>query len=276
MDDVESLRSVLNEKLFMGVRPYTGNGLNELRLRIGKPLIILCRNASYSAEVTVDSADIQYVIEHAAKCSLHSHREEICKGYIDYNGLRIGLCGTAIHKEGSLYTFSDISSLNIRVPSEVKGIFDLNTAKIIPPKNTIIISPPGYGKTTALRELIRVVSDKGCRVAVVDERNEIAAKNGAYTNFDIGINTDVLTDVAKTEAVSLLLRSMNPEIIAVDELSGQKDTDCLRSLRLNGVLVFATAHGSGKSDAIKKGLDFFERYIVIKKHDGVRKFEFYE
>lgn len=258
------------------MKPYLNAPVNEVRLRIGAPVGIISGDTAYNTAVTVDSDDIQYVIEHAVRSSVHSHREQLCNGYIDYNGLRIGLCGTGIYKEGKLHSIADISSLNIRVPAERKGIFAGFEQYIFPLGNTLIISPPGGGKTTALRELVRTVSERGFRVSVVDERNEIAAKTGAVMGFELGKTTDVMTNLPKVHAIEMLLRSMNPEIIALDELSGQSDIEKIRSAVLNGIVIYATCHGTDTDDAKKKGLDFFERYLVIKKTDGRHVYEFRE
>lgn len=264
----------MNERLYACVEPFLKRPVNEIRLRIGAPVCVVCGSTTYKTMVIAESEDINYIIEHASECSVHSHREQICRGFIDYNGLRIGICGTGIYKEGKLHSVEDISSLNIRVPAEVKGIFNSYTSYILPPKNTLIISPPGFGKTTALRELIRVVSDNGYRVALVDERNEIAAKYREFNSFDLGVNTDVMTNLSKSDAADIILRSMNPEIIAVDELSGHGDMEIMRNAALNGIVLFATAHGRGTDDIKKKGLDFFESYVVIQKADDRYLYEF--
>lgn len=270
MDAINSLKDILNERLFNCVQQFTDQNINEIRIRNGLPLVIICGGKTFTAETVAGSSDIQYVIEHAAKFSIHSHKEQICRGFIDYNGLRIGLCGTAVNDGDKLSSVIDISSLNVRVPSEIRGIFDEEPDLLLPPRNTLIISPPGCGKTTALRELIRLSSDLGYRTSVADERNEIAAKCGNVINFYLGRNTDVITNMPKTEAVSRLLRAMNPQIIALDELSGASEISTVKNAALSGVIIFATAHGKDSSDAAKLDLDFFERYISISVHNGKR------
>lgn len=248
--------------------------VNEIRIRAGMPVSAVCGSRTFESNVIADISDIEYILERASQYSLYSRRTQLCSGFIDFNGLRIGICGTAMMKEDALYSFSNICSLNIRIPREQKGILDDFSSHLSPPRSTLIVSPPGCGKTTALRELIRITSENGYRVSAADERNELAAKCGSAYNFDLGRNTDIMTDLSKLQSLGLLLRTMNPEIIAVDELGGHDEIELLRSASLNGVTVYATAHGRSRRDAEQKGLDFFEEYMVIKVCGGNRRYYF--
>ena len=159
-----------------------------------------------------------------------------------------------IMNQGQLAGFRDFSSLAIRLPRECRGICDGFIDRLTQPglENTLIVSPPGLGKTTLLRELIRVLSDRGTRVAVLDERNELSASSGGKQHFDLGRCSDVLVGVPKGTGVGMLLRGMNPQVIAMDEISAGEDKQVIERIIGCGVSILASAHGRDRHDMLRR------------------------
>jgi len=252
------------------------SGAEEIRLRVGRKLTVIERAAEREFEKTIVSdRDIQAVLERATGASMHSAAQALAEGYMSWKGLRIGVCGQASFHDGRLSGFRTYSSLAVRIPGEYRGICDRVISSCYKEgfESTLIISPPGLGKTTALRELIRKLSDSGYRISVADERNELSASG----RFDLGKNSDILTGVPKAEAAMMLLRSMNPQIIAMDEITQERDIQAISHTAACGVEIIASAHGYDRHsleirplyrDLLSLGL--FKHCVVISKHKGTR------
>jgi len=251
MNSYEKLLDLLPQSLRQDVMKFTSKSVEELRIRLGKPVSILCEGVEHEINcIPVDRHTIQLVVQRATDASMHSAANAMSEGYISYKGLRIGLCGIVSMHEGCFAGFRSISSLAIRIPRECRGVCNgiINELYRESFSSTLIISPPGGGKTTALRELIRCISEKGTRIAVVDERNEIAG------DFDVGKCTDVLSGITKSEGAIMLLRGMNPEIIAMDEISREKDVDTIMQIHGCGVKLLATAHAADIQDLTRRNV----------------------
>lgn len=260
-----------------------GEQVEELRLRAGRAATALVagREVALGAE-RVSQADILRALEKATGASLHAYADELRAGYISYGGLRLGLCGTAIIKNGDVHAFRSFSSLAIRIPAELSGRFEgvySGIASAPGAPGVLIISPPGGGKTTALRELIRRMSNDGRRVAVVDERNELAAADITGAGFDLGARTDVLTGVKKSRGAIMLLRAMNPEYIAVDEITDAADIAAMREITGCGVGIIATAHATDAAALPQRELyrellsaRIFDYAIEIRRRGGEREY----
>lgn len=267
--------------------------LEEIRLRAGKPVMLSCSGtdlflsetgltAGYSENILmptmIELADMVYKI---CENSYYAYQDDINKGFITIRGgHRIGLVGTPVVEDGRIINIRDISSLNIRVAREVIGCGSGIVKHILKGRrdiyNTLIISPPGLGKTTLLRDIIRTVSNgtenifDGLKVGVVDERGEIAACYRGIPQNDLGYRTDVIHGVHKKEGMEMLLRSMSPNVIALDELGNPDDVSTLLQVLNAGVRLLATAHGY-EVDGLKKRRGFrelfaencFERFVVI-------------
>lgn len=213
--------------------------LLELRLRLGKPPeLVGCGSAAVFREVTQE--DLSFVINAASRYSPWA-AETVAKGYLTaQGGHRIGICGEAVTEQGCLKGIRSPRSLCIRVARDFPGI-----ARGIPMAGSVLIlGPPGAGKTTLLRDLIRQRSEYGNgSIAVVDERGELFPKG-----FPCGPRTDILSGASKVDGIPLVLRTMGPGTIAVDEITAAGDTEALCLALWCGVDILATAHASSAED----------------------------
>lgn len=229
----------------------------ELRLRRGRRAAALIDGTEENiSDRAVTARDITSLLERATGASLHTVAGELKNGYINSGGLRIGVCGTAVIKDGEVSTFRDFTSVNVRIPALFTGNMDAAWRELCGTKgaSTLLISPPGGGKTTALRELIRRTANTNTRVAVVDERGELAAAGDGEDGFDLGVHSDIMTGVKKSRAALMLLRAMNPDIIAVDEITERADIDAIREIAGCGVALYATAHSATVEELSRRGL----------------------
>ena len=178
------------------------DGAEELRLRAGRApsLVIGGDELPVLPEHIVSNAELQTVLEIATRASVHTYADNIRAGFVTAaGGVRVGLCGTVTTEDGRISALRRLSSVCVRIPREKRGCADgifpaLTDGGFL---STLLISPPGGGKTTLLRELVRRLSDGGARVALADERGEVAGSFEGVPGFDVGARTDVLTGAPK-------------------------------------------------------------------------------
>lgn len=226
----------------------------------------------------VTGETVSSVLEAATRASLHAAAYALRRGYITApGGVRVGVCGTAA-PEG-LRAFS---SLSIRIPRQVEGCGDgiypalFKNGKFM---STLIVSAPGVGKTTLLRELVRKLGSDGVRVSLVDERGEVADGEDGEARFDVGRCTDVMTGIPKAEAILMLIRAMNPQVVAVDEVTEPVDSKALLSAAGCGAAVLATVHGTGAKELAARpsltelmNAGIFECCVTIENRGGERQY----
>lgn len=214
-----------------------GGALQEIRMRIGQPLTVMIDGEEQILPLKerahiVTKEEIKETIEYMSRYSLYAYENELRQGFLTLEGgHRVGVAGKVIVDRGKVKNIQYISSLNIRIAHEVIGCADELIPYITKNKkvcHTLIISPPRCGKTTLLRDLIRQISDgneyvKGCSVGVVDERSEIGGCYMGIVQNNLGMRTDVLDCCPKAEGMIMLIRSMSPQVVAVDEIGTAED-----------------------------------------------------
>lgn len=255
--------------------------LEEIRLRTEKPVFFKCEGKEYQLPHIVTQAELQETLEYISQYSLYAYETELRQGFLTMEGgHRIGLAGKVVIDEGKVKTYQYISSINIRVSHEVKGCANAVLPYLLKNQSilsSLILSPPGQGKTTLLRDLVRQISDgnrylSGQTVAVVDERSEIGGCYQGIPQNDIGKRTDILDNCPKAEGMMMMIRSMSPRILAVDEIGTSQDVDAISCAIRCGVTILATAHASSlpelkDKEELKKLYEgrCFKRYILLGK-----------
>ena len=227
----------------------------------------------------VSQEELKETMEHISRHSLYAFEEEVKQGFLTIQGgHRIGLAGKAILDERGIRTIKYISFLNIRLAHQIIGCADRIMPYLYENKevlHTLIISPPRCGKTTLLRDVIRqlsngVGSQKGVNVGVVDERSEIGACFHGAPQNDLGIRTDILDCCPKAKGMMMMIRTMSPRVIAVDEVGSREDLDAMEYVMNCGCKLVATVHGNSVEDMLQKPVlqrliqeKRFERYILL-------------
>lgn len=264
----------IKELIFENVNEAIGEFIEEIRIRLNRPIVLKIGQEVMVIQHIIQKEEIDEIFERICENSIYSYKKEICEGFITIKGgHRVGITGTAIIEE-KIKNINYISSLNFRIAREKKDSSKEIMQYIINPEenniyNTLIISPPGCGKTTMLRDIIRNVSNgvkelefTAKTVGVVDERGEIAATYKGIPQKDIGIMTDVMSNFPKSLGMKMLIRSMSPQIIACDEIGGKEDVDTIKSAIYSGVKGIFTAHGKNIEEIIKNP----ELNILVKEN----------
>ena len=270
--------------------------LQEIRLGIARPLTLWYRGRELflteEGRETLEShrakkiteQEVRETLEFAGKYSLYAYEDELRQGYLTLpGGHRLGIAGKVILENGTVKTIRYVTSLNLRVTHEIKGCADRILPWLYGPEglyHTLLISPPRCGKTTLLRDLIRQISDggigyRGMRAGVVDERSELGGCSLGVPGCDLGKRTDILDGCPKAEGMMMLVRSMSPEVIAVDEIGCRADMEAMENAIYCGCRILATVHGSSLSDIQQKPLfsnlmqkEIFDRYIILDARRG--------
>jgi len=210
----------------------------------------------------VEAEDLERLVEIASRASLHAVLDQVRRGYLTVEGgHRIGLCGTAVLRDGEIHALRALSSADLRIARQVRGAAGPVLDGLCPGgrlADTLILAPPGLGKTTLLRDLIRSVSEgEGCaplRVSLADERGEVAALYNGRPQLEVGRRTDVVEGCPKAQGLMLLLRAMNPQVLAADEITAPEDVKALTAAAGCGVTLLAAAHGEGRADLERRTL----------------------
>ncbi len=266
--------------------------VEEIRLRAGQELTVLLSGREIGCGITVERDDLEALCNLVTEFSRYAAVETLRHGYLTIRGgCRVGFCGTVVMKDGIVTNLKDFSSAVIRIAKEKRGIAEGLPKKLLRDgwfQSTLILAPPGGGKTTLLRELVRCLSDgcdgyEGQRVALVDERGEIAAARQGMLQMDVGKRTDVLDGCPKAAAIPMMLRCMNPQILAVDEITLREDIQAMTMAANCGVGVLATIHAADVAELQRKLLyrelmaaEVFRTAVIIQEDHGARSWRLEE
>ncbi|MBR0351282.1 MAG: stage III sporulation protein AA [Clostridia bacterium] len=237
------------------------NQLEEIRVRANRPIILKFRNYDVVLDYETYTEDILKILEKLCENSIYAYKNQICQGFLTVRGgHRIGITGTVVVENDEIINVKYISSLNFRIAREIVNCSDSILNQVIDTENdtifnTLLVSPPGKGKTTMLRDLVRQISNgitsfnfPGLTVGLVDERGEIAASYKGVPQNDVGIRTDIIGNIDKSKGIEILIRSMAPKVIACDEIGSQEDIEAIQKAMLSGVKGIFTMHGKNMED----------------------------
>ncbi len=275
--------------------------LQEIRLGVGQPVRIHTsgeeRFLCVDGTVTVSSAgawhltegELDEIVKNICRYSPYAFENEIRQGFLTVQGgHRIGMAGQVVlNDRGEVRNIVHIRFLNIRISHQVIGAAEEIMSYLYEEGrflNTLLVSPPGCGKTTLLRDIIRQISNgnrwgRGREVGVVDERSEIAGGFMGIPQNDLGRRTDVLDGCPKAQGMMLLVRSMSPAVVAVDEIGNREDIKAICQVMQCGGSVVATMHGNSMEDVTGRIKEekymregdaenlgkLFERYLFLEK-----------
>ena len=263
---------------------FDSNSVEEIRIRNNRPIFLKIGQDEIRTGYTIHTEEILEILQKICDNSIYTYQNQICNGYITIRGgHRIGITGNVVIKDGQVTNISHIYSLNFRIARQVLDCSNYVLPYVINKNsifNTMLVSPPGRGKTTILRDLVRKLSNgiteyhfKGINVAVADERGEIAAMYKGVPQNDIGERTDVLDNIPKALGMKMLVRSMNPKVIVADEIGTKEDVEAIKYAICSGVKGIFTAHGDSIDDIIRNPIlselyseNLFERIIFIKEN----------
>lgn len=272
------------------------NNVYEIRLRVNKPIAINQLGQTYFVSIKgitsncndaiiLTKEEIEIIFYSICENSVFSVNDRIKQGFITLqNGARVGITGEIVYENNKISTIKNVSSLNIRIPHEIYGCAEIafNYCLTNTFENTLIISPPGAGKTTIMRDLARQISKHNIayNIMIIDERNEISNTISGVTNFDVGILTDVIINSSKEFGFNTSIRTMRPDIIFTDEIGGINDIESIKKAATCGIKVAATIHASSLNDLKnKKEMEdviqskIFKRYILLSNRKGVGTYE---
>ncbi|KYG36033.1 stage III sporulation protein AA [Priestia endophytica] len=282
---MESVLSVLPQHIVELLRRYIDEDVQEIRLRINRPIELIRKDEPIFYSVLPVKEDFAYMLSQLSQSSMYMLEEELQKGYITIKGgHRVGLAGRVITENGKVKAIRDITSLNIRIAREKIGIGESLIDSLYDRKwlNTVIIGAPQSGKTTMLRDLARLVSTgverkriPSQKVGIVDERSEIAGCLDGVPQHTFGPRVDVLDACPKAEGMMMLIRSMSPNVLIVDEVGRVEDTEAILEAVHAGVSLILTAHGSSVKDmatrpSLKALIDacIIDRFVLLSNRNG--------
>ncbi len=276
--------SKLPKKIAQMFSSVSGENLQEIRFRVSQPAMLYYSNrksylgkngeCSQGDAFVFEILDIEEVVANFCQHSVYAYSENIKDGFITLpGGHRVGIGGRAVVNKDGISNLAEFSSVNIRIAREYKGSAKEIIAMLKEEKriyNTIIIAPPGAGKTTVLRDIARSMSQNH-KVAVIDERFEIAAQRLGVSQFDIGPETDVLSGFSKSNGITHALRSLSPDVIICDEIGSSEDVISLENILKGGCKIITTMHGYSIEEAKEKKcelMSLFEVAVQLHKENG--------
>ena len=266
MSDLRAVTRVLSRDICYNINENT---IEEIRIRVDRPVILKYPEGKENIiDHVVTQNEILNILQSLCNNSIYSYQSQICDGYITLQGgHRVGITGNVAMKDGKITNVNYVSSLNFRIAREIIGASDEifkevitrinsqnnfknsnNDTSNLEINNTLIVSKPGCGKTTVLRDLVRNISNMGFTVSLIDERGEIASMYKGIPQNDIGLRTDVMDNVTKSLGMKIAVRTMAPQVIVADEIGTEGDLEAINYGICSGVKGIFTAHGADISE----------------------------
>jgi stage III sporulation protein AA len=238
--------------------------IQEIRIRAMRPVVLHMGNIEVILKYITSNVQVMSILQNVCNNSIYAYQTQIINGFITIpGGNRVGITGNAVIKDGQVSNISYIYSLNFRISHQItdasseviRYVLDTANNSI---HNALIVSPPGCGKTTVIRDIAKKISDgipeinfKGIDVCIIDERGEIAALERGIAHNDVGLRTDILDNIPKNIGIRMAIRSMSPKVIVADEIGNKEDAEIINYAVCSGVSCLFTAHGSDMEDIIK-------------------------
>lgn len=289
LDGIFNILPIEQRKVLKDTIKLDWDKLQEIRIRIQRPLeLIFDSRTTWIEQIRPTKQDGHFIINQLSQFSLYRLEDELKQGYITIQGgHRVGLAGKVNTSNGSVKAIKDITSFNIRIAKQKKGIADPYVKYLFNKcyMHTLIIGAPQTGKTTLLRDLSRLIATgwrgvAAAKVGIVDERSEIAGCIDGIPQHDIGLRSDILDACPKAEGMMMLIRSMSPDVLIVDEIGSREDVEAIQEAIHAGVTIICTAHGHSLED-LKRRNSFkmlfnekiFDRFILLEQtnnHDKVK------
>ena len=280
---MEYILKCLPTQLAKLILEHNSQKLEEIRIRANNPVILKLGQVEIVLSYTITTNEIIGILQNICNNSIYTYQNQICNGFITLpGGNRVGIAGNVVIKDGQVSNISYIYSLNFRISHQINGASDNILKYVLDTENntifnTLIVSPPGAGKTTMIRDLAKRISNgineinfRGLDVSIIDERGEIAAMTKGIIFNDVGIRTDVLDNVPKSIGIRMAVRSMAPKVIIADEIGNKDDVNIINYAICSGVKCIFTAHGSNMEDLLKNNeinkiinLQLFSKIIFL-------------
>ena len=279
--DILNIYRILPKNISSLINIEKINQLQEIRIRVNRQAILKYDNEEEIIDYIPQEKEVLSILQMICENSIYSYQSQITNGFITlYGGHRVGITGNIAMKDNKITNINYISSLNFRIAKEIIGTSKSIINHVISNNeinNTLIISKPGCGKTTILRDLVRNISNYGYTVSLIDERGEVAAMYKGVPQNDVGLRTDVMDNVTKSLGMKIAVRTMAPEVIVADEIGTEEDIDAINYGICSGVKGIFTAHaGNIEELKLNKNLEklyeqkIFKKLIFLEKQGKVK------